>query len=97
MGETLGDKTEVKDALARLDQAIAGLEKAVDKRFSKELSAQALQGDLQRMSKERSELTSTLEQVKSRSEKLEVANEEVSRRLGAAMESVRSVLERHGG
>ena len=27
MGETLGDKTEVKDALARLDQAIAGLEK----------------------------------------------------------------------
>lgn len=93
----MGDKPEVQDALARLDRAIADLEQAVNKRVAKELSAQALQGDLQRMSKERSELTDSLEKVKARSKKLEVANEEVSRRLGAAMESVRTVLDQHGG
>ena len=93
----MGDKPEVQAALARLDKAITGLEQAVEKRQAKSLSVQALQGDLQRMSKERTELNSSLEKVKARSERLEGANEEVSRRLGAAMESVRAVLEQHGG
>ena len=93
----MGEKPEVMEALARLDRAIASLEVAVDKKLAKHQSVQALQGDLQRMSEERQELTSSLEKAQRRSKKLEVANEEVSRRLGAAMESVRSVLEQHGG
>ena len=93
----MGDRTDVRIALERLDRALGSLEQAVDKRQAKAHSANALQGDLQRMSDERSELTSSLEKAKSRSEKLEGANEEVSRRLGAAMESVRAVLEQHGG
>ncbi|WP_373237144.1 DUF4164 family protein [Cohaesibacter celericrescens] len=93
----MGDKPDVSGALARLDRALLSLELAVDKRRDKGLSMKALQGDLKRMSVERSDLTSSLESIKARSEKLEGANEEVSRRLGAAMESVRAVLEQHGG
>jgi len=93
----MGDKPGVSEALGRLDRAIAALEEAVDKHQDRASSVTTLRGDLQRLSKERSELTSSLEQAKSRSEKLESANVEVSRRLGAAMESVRAVLEQHGG
>ncbi len=81
----------------RLEQAIASLERAVDKRQDKALSLNALQGDLKRMSKERETLTQSLKSAQSRSERLEGANEEVSRRLVSAMESVRAVLDQHGG
>ncbi|WP_319532889.1 DUF4164 family protein [uncultured Cohaesibacter sp.] len=93
----MGEKPGVSEALVRLDRAIAALEEAVDKQQEKALSVKTLRGDLQRLSAERSDLTTSLEQAQSRSEKLESANVEVSRRLGAAMESVRAVLEQHGG
>jgi SMC interacting uncharacterized protein involved in chromosome segregation len=93
----MADRPEVSDALARLDRALVALEQVVEKRQAKALSAKALQDDLQRMSKERSDLTQSLDEVKARSDKLVRANEEVSRRLVAAMESVRTVLEQHGG
>ena len=81
----------------RLERAIVSLERAVDKRQDKILSVDALKGDLKRMSKEREELTLSLKSARSRSERLEGANEEVSRRLVSAMESVRAVLDQHGG
>ncbi len=84
-------------ALGRLDRAIETLTQSIEKRQTRDLSVKALQDDLQRMTKERSELTGSLEKQKLRAEKLEGANAEVSRRLGAAMESVRAVLDRHGG
>ncbi|WP_320141011.1 DUF4164 family protein [uncultured Cohaesibacter sp.] len=93
----MSENPRVEAALGRLDRAIEGLSQSVDKRQTRELSVKALQDDLQRLTQERSELTGTLEKQKKRTEKLEGANEEVSRRLGAAMESVRAVLDRHGG
>lgn len=93
----MADKPAVKDALARLDRALVSLEQAVEKRQTKEMSVQALQDDLQRMSKERSALALSLEQEQERALRLQQANEEVSRRLGSAMESVRAVLDQHGG
>nr|WP_319486231.1 DUF4164 family protein [uncultured Cohaesibacter sp.] len=93
----MNDKTRVEMALSRLDAAIAGLSQSIDKRQTRDLSVKAMQDDLQRMTRERSDLTGSLEKEKARAEKLEGANEEVSRRLGAAMESVRAVLDRHGG
>lgn len=93
----MADKPAVKDALARLDRALVSLEQAVEKRQTKELSVHALQDDLQRMSRERTDLTRSLEQEQERATRLQQANEEVSRRLGSAMESVRAVLDQHGG
>lgn len=93
----MAEKPAVHNALARLDRALASLETAIEKRQARELSVGALQSDLQRMSKERSELTQSLDKTEARSRRLETANEEVSRRLGAAMESVRAVLDQHGG
>nr|WP_321455929.1 DUF4164 family protein [uncultured Cohaesibacter sp.] len=93
----MSDKTRVDAAWTRLDAAIDALEQSINKRQTKDLSVKALQDDLKRMAEERSELTGSLEKEKSRAQKLAGANEEVSRRLGAAMESVRAVLERHGG
>ena len=93
----MSEDTRVGAALGRLDRAIETLTQSIEKRQTKDLSVKALQDDLQRMTKERSELTGSLEKQKLRAEKLEGANAEVSRRLGAAMESVRAVLDRHGG
>ncbi|WP_321447600.1 DUF4164 family protein [uncultured Cohaesibacter sp.] len=93
----MSENARVEAALGRLDRAIEALSQSVDKRQTRELSVKALQDDLQRLTQERSELTGSLEKQKKRTEKLEGASEEVSRRLGAAMESVRAVLDRHGG
>ncbi|SFO50445.1 protein of unknown function [Cohaesibacter marisflavi] len=93
----MSENARVEAALGRLDRAIETLSQSVDKRQTRELSVKALQDDLQRLTQERSELTGSLEKQKKRTEKLEGASEEVSRRLGAAMESVRAVLDRHGG
>lgn len=93
----MADKPAVKDALARLDRALVSLEQAVEKRQTKEMSVQALQDDLQRMSKERTSLSLSLEKEQERALRLQQANEEVSRRLGSAMDSVRAVLDQHGG
>nr|WP_319514122.1 DUF4164 family protein [uncultured Cohaesibacter sp.] len=93
----MSENARVEAALGRLDRAIETLSQSVDKRQTRELSVKALQDDLQRLTQERSELTGSLEKQKKRTEKLEGASDEVSRRLGAAMESVRAVLDRHGG
>ncbi|WP_316860647.1 DUF4164 domain-containing protein [uncultured Cohaesibacter sp.] len=93
----MSGKPSIEAALSRLDEAIVSLEQSITKRKTKDLSVKAMQDDLQRMSEERSDLTDSLEKVTTRADKLEGANEEVSRRLGAAMESVRAVLEQHGG
>lgn len=97
IGGSMSERPAVQDALVRLERAIVSLERAVDKRQDKVLSVDALKGDLKRMSKEREELTLSLKSAHSRSERLEGANEEVSRRLVSAMESVRAVLDQHGG
>ena len=93
----MAENVRVEAALSRLDKAIETLSLSIDKKQTRDLSVKALQDDLQRMAEERSDLTGSLEKQKQRAEKLEGANAEVSRRLGAAMESVRAVLDRHGG
>lgn len=93
----MAESLALDKALSRLDLALLGLEQAIERKQKKDLSVQALQDDLKRLTQERTDLTNSLEKVKARSERLESANDEVSRRLGAAMESVRSVLDVHGG
>ncbi len=83
--------------MARLDQAIGRLEMSVGRRLDVDRSLVTLETELQRLGEDRSKLALDLDQSAARSARLEEANREVSRRLVAAMESIRAVLERHGG
>lgn len=83
--------------MARLDQAIGRLEVSVGRRLDVDRSLVTLETELQRLGEDRSKLALDLDQSAARSARLEEANREVSRRLVAAMESIRAVLERHGG
>lgn len=84
-------------ALQRLSTAVGQLEAAVDRRLTSERTVGALQDELQRLNEDRARLAETLDGAESRSDRLETANKEVSRRLVSAMESIRTVLESHGG
>ena len=84
-------------ALERLTRAVGRLEAAVERRQEAVLSVSGLQQEVQRLGDDRSQLAATLDLSEARVGRLEDANREVSRRLVSAMESIRSVLETHGG
>jgi predicted nucleic acid-binding Zn-ribbon protein len=93
----MAERRSVEASLARLDQAIGRLEVSVARRIDVDRSLGALETELQRLGDDRSKLALDLDTSAARSARLEEANREVSRRLVAAMESIRAVLERHGG
>ncbi|WP_417694378.1 DUF4164 domain-containing protein [Roseibium sp.] len=84
-------------ALQRLLKAVDGLEVAVERRLNADRSLNALQEDLQRLGEDRSELANRLDLTEARADRLNDANKEVSRRLVTAMETIRGVLDTHGG
>ncbi|MEP3049138.1 MAG: DUF4164 domain-containing protein [Roseibium sp.] len=91
------EKTSLVDAVKRLDSAVGQLETAVQRRMDADRSLNALQDDLQRMGEDRSQLAVTLDESEARASRLEEANRDVSKRLVSAMETIRSVLDAHGG
>lgn len=91
------EKTSLADAVRRLDKAVGLLETAVQRRLDADRSLNALQDDLQRMGEDRSQLAASLDESEARASRLEEANRDVSRRLVSAMETIRSVLDAHGG
>ena len=60
-------------------------------------SMMSLEDELARAGEDRSRLAQDLDQEKTRAARLEDTNREVSRRLVSAMESIRSILDIHGG
>jgi len=85
------------DAFRRLETALNLIEGAVDRRLESERQVAGLESELHRLGTDRSELAQSLDAAEARSAALEEANREVSRRLVAAMEQIRGVLERNGG
>jgi chromosome segregation ATPase len=86
----------INDALRRLESAFDLLEAAIDRRLETANQVTSLEGELHRLGTDRSRLAQSLDAAEARSVRLEEANREVSRRLVAAMESIREVLARHG-
>jgi len=84
-------------AFERLDQALGRLELAVERRLAGERTISGLEDELFRLGEDRSRLAGDLDDALAKAGRLEDANREVSRRLVAAMESIRSVLDTHGG
>ncbi|MTI16589.1 DUF4164 family protein [Rhodobacteraceae bacterium RKSG542] len=91
-------ETEQKldDALGRLSAAIGKLEGVAHQRMNADKSMGVLEKDLQRLGEDRSQLAATLDDAEARAEKLETVNKEVSKRLVAAMETIRTVLDKQG-
>lgn len=93
----MGQQGSLEAALARLDQALALLESAVDRRRNADETIDGLETEIARLGEDRSQLAVDLDGAVARAGRLEDANREVSRRLVAAMESIRAVLDAHGG
>lgn len=87
-GETL------KEVIVRLGKAMEALENAVAARHDHDQDYSEAEAEVQRMNADRTRLAQELDNSEARSERLEEANKEVSRRLVTAMETIRAVLDR---
>lgn len=86
--------SEISSALSKLDKAIESLDKAVDARVLREEGLLEAESEVQRMGADRTRLAESLDGAEARSQVLENANREVSKRLVDAMESIRAVLDK---
>lgn len=84
---------DLEHALSRISASITKLEGALHRKSSRERALDALENDLQRLGEDRTDLAAKLDQAEARGSRLEDVNKDVSRRLVAAMESIRTVLE----
>jgi predicted nucleic acid-binding Zn-ribbon protein len=84
----------LKEVLARLGKAMDQLESSVLTRLEHEQDYSEAEAEMQRLNADRSRLALELDNSEAKSERLEDANKEVSRRLVTAMETIRAVLDR---
>ena len=84
----------LQEVIARPGKAIETLEDAVSARFEREQEYGDAEAEVQRLNADRARLAQELDSSEARAERLEEANKEVSRRLVAAMETIRAVLDR---
>ncbi|MFK7901416.1 MAG: DUF4164 domain-containing protein [Nitratireductor sp.] len=85
---------DITGALGKLNSAIEMLDKVVDARILREEALLDAEAEVQRMGADRTRLGESLDEAQSRSQNLENANREVSKRLVDAMESIRAVLDK---
>jgi len=90
----MAEDAGVKEAVARLERAVAALEEAAERRLEREQDYGEAEAEVQRMNADRSRLAQELDNSEARAERLADANKEVSRRLVTAMETIRAVLDR---
>ena len=86
----------IEGATRRLAQALDALEEAVDRRHEADRGAEGLAAQLHALATDRSRLAADLDDAAARSRGLESANQEVMRRLDAAIETIRAVLAAEG-
>lgn len=84
----------VKAALEALNKALNQLDNEVDRRVEAGRNAAEAESELARMIEDRGRIAQELDAAQDRSNRLEEANREVSRRLVTAMETIRAVLDR---
>jgi predicted nucleic acid-binding Zn-ribbon protein len=79
-------------ALQRLEAALDALESAIGQSATDGRQREQLESQLQAFGDDRTRLSADLERLRTRSDDLEAANLEVSRRLERAAETIRTVL-----
>lgn len=90
------DQTTLAGASARLQRALERLEQASDTVIENGASM-IVDEEIQRMTADRGRLAGELDACMLKAGRLEEANREVSRRLVAAMEAIRQVMEQRRG
>jgi hypothetical protein len=90
----LTDQTAMETATRRLAHALEVLDAAIDRRLEMERNDARLSEQLHALGADRSRLAAELDVQTARSRLLETANREIARRLDAAMNNIRSVLDR---
>jgi septal ring factor EnvC (AmiA/AmiB activator) len=90
----LTDQTAMEIATKRLAHALEVLDAAIDRRLEIERNDARLSEQLHALGADRSRLAAELDAQTARAHRLEDANREIARRLDAAMDNIRSVLDR---
>ncbi|QFR33305.1 DUF4164 domain-containing protein [Ancylobacter sp. TS-1] len=90
-----GEPITLEVALRRFEGAVDALEAAIERRLEVERQEAALAQQLHVLGADRSRLADALDGAHARADRLETANDEVARRLGSAMETIRAVLAAH--
>jgi chromosome segregation ATPase len=85
--------SDLAAALVRLNKALDSLDNAVDASQEARLKMGSMGEEVQRMADDRAKLAQELDKTENRAKRLSETNKEVSRRLVAAMETVRSVID----
>ena len=87
------DLSTIEAAGKRLALALDALDAALDRRNEAEHSRDGLATQVHALSSDRSLLASNLDAAAARARTLETTNREIARRLDAAIDTIRSVLE----
>lgn len=93
----MADRSAIDEAFDKLTTALDRLEAAINRRVDADHRRASLEDEVQRLTEDRSELAGSLDRSEARANRLEEANRDVSRRLVTAMETIRTVLDKHGG
>jgi uncharacterized protein DUF4164 len=91
----MNDTSAIDVATKRLALALDALDAAVERRQEADHEEQGLADQLQALGVDRSRLASDLDVAAARARVLETTNREIARRLDAAIETIRGVLETH--
>lgn len=89
----MNDQTSIEAATRRLVQALDTLEAAVERRREADRGQSRLEDQVQALGADRSRLASELDTQAARARRLENTNRDIARRLDAAMDNIRSVLD----
>jgi hypothetical protein len=87
------DQAAIEQAARRLTQALSALDAAVERRLETDRSRLALSEQVHALDADRSKLAADLDGQVAKVRRLETANRDIARRLEAAMENVRQVLD----
>jgi hypothetical protein len=87
------EQTAIESAAKRLALALDALEAAAERRVEASRADAQLAGRLHAADADRSRLTAELDTQMARSRALETANRDIARRLDAAIDNIRSVVE----
>lgn len=86
-------QSDVSASLERLGSSVQNLRAAVEYRLKLDENQGELRSEFNRMNDERKRLAARLDQAEGRGQAMQQVNQDVSRRLAAAMETIRTVLE----
>ena len=87
------DQAAIDTATKRLLSTLDALDAAVERRLDADRGEAKLTEQLHALDADRSKLAADLDTQAARARKLETANRDVARRLDAAIDNIRSVLE----